>query len=225
MNSKIYRLFSVGIILSAIFLCSKIYAAQSFEIAGDFWNQANDWYSKGVQEYSEKENGGNIGNLAETNSTVGRIIGEFERMINIIGTTVIVSVTTFLGIKYMYGSAEAKSSVKDNLLTLLVACIFFFGWNAIWNILFNSGTGGLILNEGGYENVVGNIFKVISLAANILAVGGVIFMGIKYIFAGATGKAELKGKSGIFIVGVILAFCSVGVLNYISSVVNQVLGQ
>lgn len=190
------------------------------ESEGDFWNQANEWYDKGKNEYSE--DGKTIDNLAEKNSNVREIINELSKMVNIIGTTVIVCVTTFLGIKYIFGSVESKTEVKESLLTLVVACVFFFGWNGIWGTIFQNGT--LVFNNAndGYESVIGSIFKTVSLIANILAILGVIYIGIRYIFAGAEGKAELKGKSTHFLIGVILAFCSVGILNYISAVVNEI---
>lgn len=215
---KVYIAILVFSILFSLFMVvSNVYAEDSGD---DFWHQANSWYNKGNQEYSE--NGG-VGNLAQNNQTVGRIIKELSKMVNIIGTTVIVCVTTFLGIKYMFGSVDSKSEVKESLLTLVVACVFFFGWNAIWGLIFDPTTGNLIFNSpnDGYESVIGSVFKTVSLIANILAVLGVIYVGIRYIFAGAEGKAELKGKSIHFFIGVILAFCSVGILNYISAVVNE----
>lgn len=209
--------------INVVFRLNNIYG-KSIEIAdADFWQQANDWYEQGKEEYNNT-NEGSIDNLTETNSTMKRIIDDFSKMVNILGTTVIVCVTTFLGIKYIFGSVEGKAEVKDSLLTLVVACVFFFGWNSIWNLIFDSSSSGLIFNKGGYENVIANIFSTVSLVANILAVGGVIYIGIRYIFAGASGKAELKGKSWMFLLGIVLAFCSVGILNYISAVVNQIFG-
>lgn len=209
--------------INVVFSLNNIYG-ESIEIAdAEFWQQANDWYEQGKEEYNNTS-GGSIDNLTDTNSTMKKIIDDFSNMVNILGTTVIVCVTTFLGIKYIFGSVEGKAEVKDSLLTLVVACIFFFGWNSIWNLIFDSSSSGLIFNKGGYKNVIANVFSTVSLVANILAVGGVIYIGIRYIFAGASGKAELKGKSWMFLLGIVLAFCSVGILNYISAVVNQVFG-
>ena len=217
---KVYSIICFALIIGLL-IFDGVYA-NSFEIANDFWQQANDWYQSGVNEYNTTNNS-TIDNLVGSNASIKKIIDDLGNLINILGTTVIVCVTTFLGIKYIFTSSEGKAEVKDGLITLVVACFFFFGWNAIWNLMFDSSSSGLILNKGGYETVIANVFSVISLLANICAVGGVIFIGIRYIFAGANGKAELKAKSWVFLLGIILAFCSVGILNYISEIINQVL--
>lgn len=179
---------------------------------GTFWDQAQTWFS-----------GGDLGNSIDNvkSGPAGTIINEFSKMVNLIGTAVIVIVTIFLGVKYIYGSVDSKASVKEGLLNLLVACLFFFGWNSIWNLLFNGNQ--LVLVGDTLEITIAQIFKTLTVIANFLAVGGVIFIGIKYIFAGAKGKSELKLKSTTFLIGVIMAFCAIGLLNYISSVITAIL--
>ena len=66
-------------------------------------------------------------------STAGNKI---VQIVSTVGSILSVIVIIVLGIKYMYGSVDAKASVKESLTTLLVACIFFFGWNSIKNLLF-----------------------------------------------------------------------------------------
>lgn len=211
------------VLVISIFALIIIFSGKSFVLAEDdsnwsnrdFWKEANDWYDEGVRS-------GGIQDVSSWGS-ISAIISEISKIIEVLGTTVIVCVTTFLGIKYMYGSATGKAEVKDSLLTLLVACVFFFGWSSIWKLIFNNGT--LTINPSGTSltGIIANVFSTLALIANILAVGAVIYIGIRYIFAGATGKAELKAKSVQFLIGFILAFCSVTVLSYVSEVVKQVL--
>ena len=92
--------------------------------AGTMWQQATKWF-KGV-------------NKDDNSSQAVEIINEFVDMVNVIGTTVIVIATIILGIKYIFGSVDSKADVKESLITLFVACIFFFGWTAIKNVLFPS---------------------------------------------------------------------------------------
>ena len=208
----------VGMIIIALFMITlgntTIFADDNSDWSSrDFWKDANDWYSQGTIED------------VTTWGSIKAILDKFSNMVEVVGTTVIVCVTTFLGIKYMYGSAQGKAEVKDSLVTLLVACVFFFGWNGIWGLLFQNGS--LTINPSGtdFNGIVGNIFQILSFIASILAVGAVIYIGIRYIFAGATGKSELKGKSVQFLIGFILAFCSVTLLHYVSSVINQALAK
>ncbi len=181
---------------------------------GDFWQQANEWFKAG------KDKNPNY----QIDKSAAEIISEFGNMVNVLGTTVIVLVTIFLGIKYMFGTFEAKADVKESLVTLLVACVFFFGWDAIWNLLFPSGE--FVFNPStatSYTTPLGIVFSTATKIANFAAIGAVIYIGIKYIFAGASGKADLKAHSGQFIIGAIMAFCAIGLLNYISTIVNQIL--
>lgn len=176
----------------------------------DFWAQANNWFSKGDK--------------TSTTSEAQAIISQVSDMVNVIGTSVITLVTIFLGIKYMFGSAESRTSVKESLITLLVACVFFFGWNAIANILFPGNN--FILNsssDSSYKNLVGNIFSTGLYIAQFLVIIAILYIGIKYIFSGATGRADLKAKSGQFIIGIILAFATTNFLTFISKAVNEIL--
>lgn len=211
MKKKIFmRIVMLGIIFTIYFQTVVFANGGSEWTSRDPWKEANDWYAQGTIE--------GISNWG----SIQAIFDKFASMIEVLGTTVIVCVTTFLGIKYMYASAEGKAEVKDGLVTLFVACVFFFGWNGIWGLLFQNGS--LTINQAGttYEGFLSNIYTVLSYIAGILAVGAVIYIGIRYIFAGATGKAELKGKSIQFLIGFILAFCSLTVLRYISAVILEI---
>lgn len=194
-----------------------ILATNGGEVEKDFWGQTSTWSWKAFIENSDK-----LGN----NQGIGNIIATFEDMVLVVGTAVISIATIFLGIKFMYGSAEAKADTKEGLINLLVACLFFFGWNSIKNLLFPNN-GLIFLNpfDTDYTNPIGRIYSVFVYIAQIAAVVAIIYVGLKYIFAGVQGKTELKAKSGMFLVGIILAFCSTGFLTYISKVINEALAK
>ena len=129
--------------------------------------------------------------------------------------------------KYMFGSVEGKSEVKESLMTLLVACVFFFGWQYIRDIIL-IGTGGTQLflvsnDDASYKNLFGRLLGVVIMIVKVAAIVGVIYVGVRYIFSGATGKAELKGKSVYFIIGIILTFSSVTVLTVFANVLADLL--
>lgn len=217
---RIVKLISVFLIATSIINLAlpSVYA--------DWWEDANSWYEgKDFDtEGSDSIKPNNINDVSVVAPAAVEVINTFSNMVNVVGTTVIVLVTIYLGIKYMFGSFEAKGDVKESLLNLVVACIFFFGWSAIWNLLFSGGQFVFSRNATSYTTVVARVFNTLTNIANFLAVGAVIYVGVRYIFSGAQGKAELKGKSGQFIIGIILAFCSVGFLNYISSLIKSIFG-
>lgn len=176
----------------------------------DFWGQATNWFNK-IE-------------TSENNPEIKELVDTFQDMINVLGTTVIVLVTIFLGIKYIFGSVESKAGVKEGLVTLIVVCVFFFGWSALRNLLFpNNSLIFIESTDTSYTSILGRIFSIATFIANILAVLGIVYVGIRYIFAGASGKGELKAKSPMLLIGIILAFASVNFLSYISKVIREII--
>lgn len=181
-----------------------------------FWESAGDWFND-VQEEGQ-------GNVSEKSI---EIVNQFMDIVNYVGTTLIIIATMFLGVKYMFGSVEGKSEVKESLVTLLVACVFFFGWQYIRDIIL-IGTSGtqlfLVSNDDpSYKNLFGRLLAVVMMVVKVAAIVGVIYVGVRYIFSGATGKAELKGKSAYFIIGIILTFSSVTVLTVFAKALQDLL--
>lgn len=175
----------------------------------DFWGDATLWFN-GAQS--------NKGKLGLDFSAVYDLIA----FINVIGTVVIIIATMILGIKFMISSAEGKSEVKQNLITLLVACLFFFGWNSISSLIMGNDRFFLIsANDLTYDAAVGRIYNFVVGILDIVAVVVILYIGVRYIFSGASGKADLKGKSPQFVIGIILTFCTISVLTYISKVIND----
>lgn len=177
----------------------------------DFWGDASSWFGLAQGSYTPPEQ-------------INSIIDTFTDMINVVGTTVIIIATIVLGIRYIIGSVESQTAAKEGLITLLIACVFFFGWTAISNLLYGGEQMNFIFTsstDNTYENMVGRIFATFSYIAQFIVIGAIIYVGIKYIFAGASGRAELKGKSVYFIIGIILVFATTNVLDFISKIIND----
>lgn len=186
------------------------------DASDQFWKNAGKWFQ------STQEEGNN-----NVSSTSLQIVNKFMDMVNYIGTAIIIIATMFLGVKYMFGSVDGKSEVKESLVTLLIACVFFFGWQYIRDIILigDSGTQLFISSPSDvtYKSIFGRLLGVVTVLVKVAAIAGVIYVGIRYIFAGASGKADLKGKSVNFIIGIILTFCSVTVLTIFSNVLQDLL--
>lgn len=207
LNFKNVFLFFIFICILYLCFCN-VYAVDM-----DFWGDASTWFGKATFANSNK-------NYDQTQS----IINVFQEMIKVVGTTVIVIATIVLGIKYIIGSVDSKVDAKEGLITLFVACVFFFGWSAISELLFpNNNFVFTSYNDTTYKNMVGRIFDIFAYVANIVAIILVIYVGVKYIFAGANGKGELKGRSVYFFIGIILVFATSNVLSFVSKVINDIL--
>ncbi len=190
--------------------------------AAGFWDQAADWYSKG-----------------STNTYLdSSIMSELATMVEVVGTGVIAIATVVLGIKYILGSVTEKADVKEQMVTLLVACIFFFGWSSLRGIIIKgvgfdangtvtsiNGSSQLFIFEGSnsLEKAFAKIFSIVIIIGKVITLLATIYMGVKYIFSGAEGKAKLKSKGIMYIVGVILIFATLNILSFVSNSINQAL--
>lgn len=206
----VVALFVLVVIFNVVGL-NHVSAASS----NDFWKSAGQWFT-GVQR--------------ETNNNVSSqsidIVNSFMDMVNYVGTVIIFIATMFLGLKYIFGSVDSKADVKESLITLLIACVFFFGWQYIRDIiLIGNGTQLFITSNSDttYKLLFARLLYVVTQIVKVAAIVGVIFVGVKYIFAGASGKAELKGKSAYFFIGIILTFCCVTVLTVFSNMLVDLL--
>lgn len=174
--------------------------------ATDFWKQAYNWLPK--------TDTGLMGN------SIQDVINDVSTYVEIVGTLIITAATIVLGIRYMFASAEGKAMTKDNLVSLFVACILFFGWSGIQDLLINNNR--LSLYTSTFSGSMSKIYGVFVFFAEVVAIVIILYFGIKYIFNGARGKADLKGKSVQFIIGMIFAFSAIEVLKLVSKIINKV---
>ncbi len=81
------------------------------------------------------------------------------------------------------------------------------------------GTGSATI-EGAAKGIWGTVITIVQ----ILAVAAVVFAGLRYMFASADQKADIKKSMGILVIGAILVFGATVVLQFIQSATNEVLG-
>lgn len=184
----------------------------------NFWDVASNWYQQG-----------------ETNTYLDdSVLSQIANIIEIVGTGVIAIATVVLGIRYILGSATQRADVKDNMITLLVACLFFFGWSNLREILISGvtftgngvskvdGTSKFnIFDPTSLSATLGNVFGIVLNVGKAVALIATVYIGIKYVFSGAEGKSQLKEKGIMYIIGIILIFSTLNIVTFISKAVNQ----
>lgn len=142
-------------------------------------------------------------------------------IIKVGGNAVIIIATIFLGIKYMYGSVDGKVEVKEGLFTLVIAMLFFYAGTTVYDILVIDKK--LIFIGDTAETTIFNIYSTIIYVAKFIAIGGIIYVGVKYLATGAEGKAELKGKGVPFFIGIVMTFGTLSFLSFIQTVLADIL--
>ena len=197
-------------IIKKVIICFAFFAIMSLSFQNVFADFFNDAYEWGLKKDSD--------DAYDMRNAMSEITDDIGKYIEVVGTAVIFIATITLGIRYIFASAEGKTAAKESAINLLVACILFFGWNSIAGLLY-SGTDFILYKDGSFDNAVATIVSVFKLFAEGAALIGVLYVGIKYLLAGADGKAELKKKAFPFIVGIILTFCALEVMKLISDMV------
>ncbi len=66
-----------------------------------------------------------------------------------------------------------------------------------------------------------NIADTVITVVQILAVAAVVLAGVRYMFAGADKKAEIKDSMIVLVIGGILVFAASSVIKIITSVGNE----
>lgn len=183
-----------------------IFAFSQNVYATDWWNEAH-----GFLEDAD----GSVGEAAIAS------LEPLVEMIKFVGNIIFVAVTIILGVKYIWGSVESKASVKDSLVTLIVAAVVFYGWSSI-SALFSTGNK-LNFVTGDWQGTALSIYSTILYVANFLAVGGIIYIGIKYLMAGAEGKSQLKAKGVPIVLGIVMVYATITFLNFILAGFNEII--
>ena len=67
----------------------------------------------------------------------------------------------------------------------------------------------------GVDTVVKNVWSTVFIIVQILAVAAVVFAGLRYMFASADAKADIKRSMGMLAVGAILVFAATTILQFV----------
>lgn len=80
-------------------------------------------------------------------------------------------------------------------------------------------SGGSI---GTIDTIANNVWGTVITIAQILAFAAIIFAGVRYMFASADSKADIKKQLVILVVGAVLVFGASTVVQILMSVVDDI---
>ena len=116
-----------------------------------------------------------------------------------------------------------------NLRKIAVVCTFLFVVVAILGSVYGVSTNNLntVLSGGNSSGeitgVAKDVWATIATIVQILAVVAVVFAGIRYMFASADAKADIKKQTVILIVGAVLVFGATAILKFVESATTQII--
>lgn len=79
------------------------------------------------------------------------------------------------------------------------------------------GSGSTTLND-----TAKNIWSSVTLILQILAVAAIVFAGVRYMFASADAKADIKKQMVILIIGAVMVFAASTIINVIVNVTKEI---
>lgn len=86
-----------------------------------------------------------------------------------------------------------------------------------------SGDMKVTANTGGNTvKVIGNVWGIILTVLQVAAIAAIVFSGVRYMFASADSKADIKKQMIWLVVGAVLVFAASTVIKLITTVTNDV---
>lgn len=71
--------------------------------------------------------------------------------------------------------------------------------------------------------LAGKVWGTVVAIVQILAIAAIVIAGVRYMFASADSKADIKKQTVILIVGAVLVFAAVPIAQFISTAAGQIL--
>lgn len=107
--------------------------------------------------------------------------------------------------------------MKKIILTILVVIIFF----NICSVYATSGpsdpSGGSVVSA--VSNTVPKLWGVVITGVQVIAIGCVVFAGLRYMFAPAGQRADIKKNMIYLIIGSMLIFGAVTIIQAVASII------
>lgn len=113
----------------------------------------------------------------------------------------------------------SKKSIKILSIVLIAIMLFFMMGNTVF--------AGISENLTPDESVFGGDSEVANLAKDILgalkwigiaiSIGMLMFLGIKYVTSSPDGKADIKGKLGVYILGFVLIVAATTIVGFLET--------
>ncbi len=71
------------------------------------------------------------------------------------------------------------------------------------------------------ENLAATVWSTVVSVVQILAIAAIVIAGVRYMFASADSKADIKKQTLVLVVGAALVFAAVPIATFISSVATD----
>ena len=153
-------------------------------------------------------------------NSLKEVISELAGAIFFVGNVVFFICAIFLGVKYLAQTSQGKADVKAGMANLLVGAIFFYAAELIFGFANESFTE--IMAESSSEGMLARIFGTVVPIAQMLSFGAIIFIGLKYMFAGSREKSKIKQQLIPLAIGIMLVFSTTTIINFALTMASDI---
>lgn len=221
----------ISMLLSILLIVNinEIYASNTTVVAptpnqGGIYNSTGNILQDIISQGNRFQNSG--GDTGLGSSIANYITGDIKTIVSVIGNLIFAAVTVILGAKYIWSGVEGRSQVKETLPNFIAAVLFFYLAVEITG-LFSPKTSGSIGSELGgvtdYNSLALKIIGTVNTVVKYASFAGVVFVGLRYMFASAEGKSQIKDSLVPMTLGVVLVFAATTVVDFIIKVGGDIL--
>lgn len=116
---------------------------------------------------------------------------------------------------------------KTNKVIIKTLSILFVLMLVITTNVFASGPISTSISTGGkidsLDGAVSNVWGSITTIVQVLAFTAIIFAGLRYMFASADTRADIKKQMAILMIGAILVFATSTVVQFVQKAAGEAL--
>lgn len=115
--------------------------------------------------------------------------------------------------------------MKKLLKILPIMLIICLALNSVFALTVPGSAAELAGEQKGVDGVNTASQKVWATIMNILqilAIAAVVFAGVRYMFASADQKADIKKSMIVLVIGAVLVFAATGILKFIQGAANSI---
>lgn len=186
----------------------------STSLLDKIFGQAKNWWDNANNITNDPNDTRNIANVGDTIANF--FLKDVMGVLAVIGNFVFFVVAAFLGVKYIWSGVGGKTEVKETLPAFIVGATFFYSAKLIFDLV--SGEFTALLSYDSFKGVTGTLWNTITYIVQILAISGIIAVGLKYMLSPADKKADLKQDLTKLLIGLIMVFSLSSVMNFIANV-------
>lgn len=114
-----------------------------------------------------------------------------------------------------------KKVMKVLSIVLLVVVVFMTMGNSVFAAVTDDFNQDSTITNPEAKTLANTILGALTWLGVAIAIGMLIYLGIKYVTSSPDGKADLKGKLGVYILGLVLILGATGIVKFLETTINN----